>query len=259
VADWDGDGDLDLVLGFIQGGVRLYLNQGGLKFDQGTPLTAGGSPIQASDGGPALADWNRDGVLDLLLGDEAGGVTFYAGAQKGATDLRPGVQLLERLSEEERDRHVLEDPKAPLGIRATRPGIRAKPFAADWNADGKLDLLVGDFVIVETLPPQLTAEQVGERDRLRREYQDLLTKFQERAEQIHERSMEAANRKTGIRIGRNSTEEQRRAWFAAYTEARDADEEARRFAAEMRSIRDRLDPLEPRSEGTGFVWVYLRE
>lgn len=76
VADWDGDGRKDLVMGDGQGTIRWYRN---IVSDAAPQLAAGGylgagvGVIQvAGPAAPIVVDWNSDGRKDLLVGDGAG-------------------------------------------------------------------------------------------------------------------------------------------------------------------------------------------
>lgn len=84
-ADWDGDGAIDLIVGNSEGRVLLFKNFGTSRqprFGIGQPLTAGGEAIHVQPGYygiqgpfetrwgytcPTVADWNQDGLPDLLL------------------------------------------------------------------------------------------------------------------------------------------------------------------------------------------------
>lgn len=151
--DWDGDGDLDLVMAVQRLGISLIRNNGdrrqptyaepvALQVDDGAvPVRFGGAAI-------ATADWDGDGLVDLIVGAADGSVTFYrhVGAA-GDTTLAEGIVLVPQAFTDE------EDP-APL------PGRMARPCVCDFNGDGRLDLLVGDVCVSVITPEiQLTADQ----------------------------------------------------------------------------------------------------
>ena len=82
--DWDGDGDLDLLVGADDGSVSLFENIGDAKSPklasakQLVPPSETASPSQApkevrrgSRSKICVTDWNEDGRLDLLVGDLA--------------------------------------------------------------------------------------------------------------------------------------------------------------------------------------------
>lgn len=143
MADWNGDGKLDLFVGNSSGDVYVMVNEGTPKkpaFSKAEKLKAAGKTVAASGGvaGPFVVDWDADGKLDLLLGCGSGAVTFYRNiGSKEKPELASGVNLVPPLPNGwERDKPFLKDPKRSLGS--------AKVCAADWNGDGKLDLIVGD-------------------------------------------------------------------------------------------------------------------
>ncbi len=95
VADWDGDGITDLLVGNSEGFVLFFKNIGSLddpKFLPGERVKAGGRDlhIQAGYSGSVQGtpearwgylsatpfDWNKDGLLDLILGDITGNYTI---------------------------------------------------------------------------------------------------------------------------------------------------------------------------------------
>lgn len=71
---------------------------------------------------PVLVDFDNDGRLDLLVGDGSGQLSLFAAMTPGG----PGKLSVQ--------------PRAGLGLPVL-PG--AVPFVADWNNDGRKDLLVG--------------------------------------------------------------------------------------------------------------------
>jgi hypothetical protein len=135
VADLDGDGDLDLLIGNIEGALFWNRNDGSRsqhRFGRRVALQAGGKPLQAAggDGHAVATDWDGDGVLDLLVAGGEGRVVFHAGTRRSAQGL-PAFQ-----------------PGQPLqaGGKPIRYPQRVKLALADWNGDGKLDLLCGTKV-----------------------------------------------------------------------------------------------------------------
>ena len=143
MADWDNDGDLDLLIGNIEGVVFRSFNDGTSQkpsFRTPEKLSAGGKPIAVSggDAGPCLADWDGDDKLDLLLGSGSGSVVWHRNiGEKHKPELEAARTLVEGTNAEPQGKAQFDNPQ--------RSGMRSKVAVADWNGDGKLDLLVGDF------------------------------------------------------------------------------------------------------------------
>lgn len=144
LVDWDGDGDLDIILGGFDGQMYLRLNEGTRTrpayAEKNIVIQADGKDLKVkAHATPVVADWDGDGRWDLLSGSEDGGVYWWRnlGTPKepkfaAAVTLVPphdGVGYSEFLDVDE-----------PF-----RPGIRSQIAVHDWDGDGKLDLLVGDF------------------------------------------------------------------------------------------------------------------
>lgn len=95
VVDWDGDGREDLV-GSGSGYAGWCRNVGAHGAPGLEPPQALTAPVNGVGLAPVntsyrmrleVADWNNDGVLDLLIGDAAGGVLLYEGYQFAVTSL----------------------------------------------------------------------------------------------------------------------------------------------------------------------------
>ena len=81
--DWDADGDLDLLLGSNEGSMVVRLNVGTASewsfAPQGFEVTVNGELAKPPGGHaqPVAADWDGDGLFDLVSGGGEGGVTWW--------------------------------------------------------------------------------------------------------------------------------------------------------------------------------------
>jgi hypothetical protein len=136
VADFDGDGDLDLLCGEFLDGFTYFENTGGRT----TPEYSAGVRVEEPPIDrrltmdlqmitPTAIDWDRDGDQDLICGDEDGRVALIENTGKLAGDGAP-LFLPPRYFQQE-----AADLKC---------GALATPWCIDWDGDGDQDILCGN-------------------------------------------------------------------------------------------------------------------
>lgn len=247
--DWDGNGNLDMVLGTIGGKVWLYRGNGKGQFEKGVLLTSGGKPIQALDGGPSLFDWNGDGIPDLLIGDEAGNLKLYYGLKRGSTDLGPPVTIWKG-----RDADIVHsgDP-ARRQANDISPGARLKVTVTDWNGDGKPDLLVGDFSITDPPPKTLTSVE----NKRKEELSKLVERLSNEQNDITDGLGRSAYVVIGKSPGADLSPSDRQRWTRAYDSAAGKSPRLKKVSMALAKAQSELSVLEPVAQQHGYVWVFL--
>ena len=128
VADLDGDGDLDALVGTNEGTVVFYANRGTAVAPDLVRDDAG-NPLDGEDVGsfavPAVADLDGDGDLDAFVGTNAGTVLYF---ENRGTAIAPDL--------------VRDDAGNPFAGEDV--GFYAAPAFADLDGDGDLDAFVGN-------------------------------------------------------------------------------------------------------------------
>jgi hypothetical protein len=159
--DWDGDKNLDLVVGNFAGTFYLFKGQGKGRFlPESEPIKVGDKPlkIEGYHSDPFVLDWDGDGDLDLLSGSSQGGVQWAenrAGAGK-LPQLQPFRSLIEARPPAADERSLRDDD-------LTGPTHATRIWVDDINSDGKLDLLVGDTVNLVSPAGNLSEKEFNEK------------------------------------------------------------------------------------------------
>lgn len=167
VADWDGDELPDIVVNSIWGKIQWLKNVGSRK----NPELAAPQPIEVEWEGappkpawnwwnpgprelatqwrtsPAIVDWNEDGLADLLLLDHEGYLALWPRERRaGRLVVGPPQRIFYGRGAKEFDARNTIQSTGTGRLRLTsglagRSG-RRKFCLADWDQDGRLDLLV---------------------------------------------------------------------------------------------------------------------
>ncbi len=133
IADFDGDGDLDLICGEFVDGLTWFENTG----TRSEPRLAAGRQLANKKGEirfhiemivPVVSDFDGDGRPDLVVGDEDGRVAWVRNTGK----VRKGMPQFGQ----------------PLYFRQeadlVKFGALSTPCAFDWDGDGKQDIIAGN-------------------------------------------------------------------------------------------------------------------
>lgn len=130
VVDWDGDWKKDLLVGDSEGHLYLYRNQGSdasplfLKREEVT--TVSGNLLASGGLAPSMADWDGDGLPDLLVGNGDGTIRWVRNVG-------------------EPSQPAFEDSSSPIlvGEAVLNVGGKTRPWVTDLDQDGRKDLIVG--------------------------------------------------------------------------------------------------------------------
>ena len=132
-ADFDGDGDLDLLCGEFVDSFTYFENTGTRrvpKYSAGRKLTHNGKTLTMDLEMimPSAVDWDGDGDVDLIVGDEDGRVALVEHTGKvrdGLPQFLPPVYFKQQADE-------------------VKFGALSTPAGFDWDGDGDEDIICGN-------------------------------------------------------------------------------------------------------------------
>lgn len=144
LADWDGDGKIDILLGNEDGRPTWIKNLGDDKYDierfiiQLDPNVDFGCLSV-----PVVCDWDSDGDYDLLAGNSSGFVEYIENISSSATKFvfRKSYKMI---ADSKEIRILAYNSGSIQGPKEAKYGY-TMPTVADWDEDGDLDLLLSDI------------------------------------------------------------------------------------------------------------------
>lgn len=126
--------------------------------------------VPGGDSGPVVVDWDSDEDLDLLVGTGNGGVDLHRNVSSdGDSELDARTELVGGrtwVHNEETSEYEIEPATE---FHPGEMGSRLKLAVCDWNADGGMDLRVGDSSSVAGFEPDLSEEQIALKARIEEE------------------------------------------------------------------------------------------
>jgi hypothetical protein len=132
-ADWDNDGDLDMIVGSdVTSPVRVYENVGSAsshEFSGYAEFTGGGSVVNLYRSMPSIYDMNGDGLFDVVIGATDKKFHYY---ENTGTLGSPSFAADSPLQYESGGNVMTDHSDCRMDI-------------CDWNEDGYIDLVTGDY------------------------------------------------------------------------------------------------------------------
>jgi hypothetical protein len=263
LVDWEDDGDLDVLVGTFDGMMFLRRNESSrTKPEYATEnewVMAADKRLRVPGGAhanPVVADWDGDGQWDILTGSGDGGVYWYRNTGKRRQPEFAAPVALVPKHEGIGYSELVDAGQEP------KPGIRSQIAVVDYDGDGKLDVLLGDFCTYLHVRKDLTPQQRREFDEVRNRQDAAAKHLRESMEALRNRWKEMME---GVPQSEWHTPENSEKWQKMYREMRDSPAYKERMA-EYEKLQEELqqyveagtdrrgDPDVPH----GYVWLFQR-
>ncbi|QDT28425.1 FG-GAP repeat protein [Gimesia panareensis] len=260
--DWDNDGDFDLLIGCFDGQLKLRINEGTAEkyafAADNLTVKADGKPLEVEKHCcPVVADWDQDGLWDLLAGSDEGSVTWFKNVgSKTVPKFAAGKVLVPKHAGDGYNQVIWDENKVV-------PGIRSQIEVVDFNQDGKLDLILGDFCSTYDFREDLTKKEKAEVEKLLSDAKSLGKAYREKVLALQE---DFKKRYPGDQI---YSEQATKEWSNAYKalkespEAKQLEKLDAQFTRQMRpylaSTDGKRDHSYDLARGHGYVWLFLRK
>jgi hypothetical protein len=268
LVDWDDDGDLDILVGTYDGLIFLRRNEGSrTKPAYATTnewVKVGTKALRVPGGehaNPVIADWDGDGHWDIVTGAADGGVYWYRNSgRRGDPAFEPPMTLVAK-HEGIGYGELMEPGKDP------KPGIRSQIAVTDYDGDGKLDILLGDFCTYLHVRADLTPAETRAFAVLRRKEEAATKYLRESMNSLRERYKNVIMK--GIPQSDWNSPENSAKWQAAYKALSDSPEHKRNMDEFERLQKQGLKYVERTAKGKrlgndpaiahGYVWLFRRK
>lgn len=264
MADWDDDGDLDILVGTFEGTMFLRRNEGSrtkpVYASENEWVMVGSKRLRVPEGehaNPVIADWDGDGRWDIISGSGDGGVYWYPHiGKRGRPKFAVPVALVPK-HEGIGYSELLDAGQEP------RPGIRSQIAVIDYDGDGKLDVLLGDFCTYLHVKTDLTPQQRREFEAIREQQEKVTKQLREGMDALRERWKVLMK---DVPKSDWNTPENRAKWRKMYLERRESPNYKRNMAKSIQLDKDLLKYVDTGESKRntpdvphGYVWLFRRK
>jgi FG-GAP-like repeat len=269
MVDWEDKGKLDILVGTFDGMMFLRRNEGTrakpVYSDKNEWVKVGDKRLRVPGGehaNPVIADWDGDGLWDIITGSAEGGVYWYRNiGKRGQPRFAPPVALAPK-HEGIGYGELMDDKDQP------RPGIRTQIAVVDYDGDGKLDLLVGDFCSYLHLRKDLTLEERKKFEAVRQKRDSAVTHLRASMDQLRDGFKKAM---VGVPKSEWNMPENSAKWQKMYQGMKESaaykkvNEEYEGLEKEIQAFVDKGAASQGKSLGAdpsvahGYVWLFRRK